>query len=60
LLIQTQPNLDEINNRLSSFIDDYKRGSLPDATRLLFQQGSKSPSKIAQRLDYLMQVIRGS
>lgn len=60
LSIQTQPNLDNIASILTSFIDKYKRGSLPDDRRLLFQQGSKSPSKIEQRLNYLISLIDGS
>ena len=54
------PDLPYINDRLSSFIDKYKRGALADDIRLLFQQGSKSPSKIEQRLSHLLDIIDGS
>jgi len=60
LALQMQPDLDTINDRLAAFIDMYKRGSLTDDIRLLFQQGSKAPSKIEQRLGYLSQLIHGS
>jgi hypothetical protein len=60
LSIQTQPNLDDIAYKLTSFIDNYKSSSLSDDIRLLFQQGSRAPSKIEQRLEYLLSVIDGS
>lgn len=60
LPILTKPDLKNIIARLTSFIDIYKRGALPPEIRLLFQQGSKSPSKIQQRLDYLLSVVNGS
>jgi len=60
LSIQTQPNLDNIDSRLTSFIDNYKSGSLTDDIRLLFQQGSRAPSKIEQRLEYLSNLLDGS
>ncbi len=54
------PNLSSISDKLYAFVDKYKRGTLAEDIRLLFQQGSKSPSKIEQRLGYLLAAIDGS
>ncbi len=57
LELKKTPNLKLLEEKLLTFIDRYKRGSLPIDTKLLFQQGSKSPSKIEQRMSYLLSVI---
>ncbi len=57
--LRREPNFSQIVNKLEEFIGRYKRGSLEDDVKLLFQQGSKSPSKIEQRLQVLNDVIFG-
>ena len=53
-----KPKIENIKKSLLRFVEQYKVGSLNQKTKLLFQQGSKSPSKVGQRMTCLANVIR--
>jgi hypothetical protein len=57
MTLQHKPDLTRIQDKLTSLVDVYLRGTLPVDAKLLFQQGSKSPSKVQQRIDFLIKGI---